>query len=129
MRGDATGTWGWGWLHHCVPAGTRRPPCTERGAPWGKSWGCAGIDHRSRNRHVVATAMVGTETGTDETRRAGGTCALVKGSGNALASRNGTACPGVVPLPLHYLCAWGWGREVPLPSHPREAWVWQTRSR
>ena len=53
-----------------VPVGC---PVVKGGAPWGKSWGCAGIDHRSRNHRVMATAMVGTETGTDETRHAGGT--------------------------------------------------------
>ena len=124
-RGDVTGTWGWGWLHHCVPAGTCRLPRTKKGAPWGKSWGCAGIDHRSRNQHVVATAMAGTETATG--RHVGGTCVLVKGSGNVRACLNGTACSGVDPLPLNHLWVRGRGREVLPPPHSRGAWARETR--
>ena len=72
--------------------------------------------------------MAGTDTGTNETHHAGGTCVLVKGSRNVLASLNGTACSGLGPLPLHHLCARGWGREVSAPSYPHGAWARHTCS-
>ena len=53
---------GRGWSRHCVPAGIRRLPCTERAVLWGKLEGCAGTDPHSRNPRAVATGAAGTGT-------------------------------------------------------------------
>ena len=118
MQSYVNGTWGWG----CCTNVRWQPPIGRpklKGAP---REGSHGVAH-SKNQPVAASMMAGTETGTNETRRAGGSCVLVKLSGNPLPSPSGTACHGVALLSLYCLCPRERGREAPPPSLPSaEGW-------